>query len=755
MVKMMLSRKRLNRTLLSRGLLLVLVSMLLVNSAAAQDSATVDALTRDPRALAERYLSFTGDPPIPPLTPVYKVGDKTQFWVGKIGSSIPIRVDATLAADSPNVYLWVEDDVQLGPDTKLAQTALQLSQIVNAFRAHDNYRQTVNAPSIGALTDNTDLLPIPDVDNDPHLYILFAANLSEDRDAILNPIDSLPVAYAPYSNQHEMLYVNTTPYPGTAASDPIYTSMLVRAIYRWIMNSNVPAQATWLTEALDWSLFFTIQQTPISADNLSAYLQTPDTPLIQPPTLTTQAATLGEQQLFLAYFLQRYGSDALVGLFLQSGKGTSALDSVLAQRSIIDPISGSPVTGRDAFADFVMTNGLNLAFGDGRYVERSLPLPQGQTASATALDPGKDMGDLTVNQYGAQYFNYTNSGAQATTLSVSFKGSPTVARLPMPTDRDPADKFYWSGRGADQDTTLTRAIDLSSAAKATLTFDAWYSLAPNWNYGYVSVSTDNGATWKALPATTSANNQYGTNYGAGFTGISNPAKPHPFPTLGVVIEGDGVTVNDVVPGGAAATGGVKAGDVIIGYDNKAWTGTPNVIGLLANYAPGDTLHLYIQRGSQKIDAPVVLGAHPTRVVEPSPIWLAQSVNLTPYAGKQILLRFEAVSLPGHEDQGFAVDNFAIPEIQWSDKADGDLAGWTLSGWQQVDNQVAQQWIVQAGTSGTQTAYPRVQKWIDADSATSTGQWRISLAPTESLTIAVSGVNEDTTERATFNLGFKN
>jgi len=45
-------------------------------------------------------------------------------------------------------------------------------------------------------------------------------------------------------------------------------------------------------------------------------------------------------------------------------------------------VTGAQATARDAFADFVMNQRHRLAFGDGRYVERSLALPQGQLASA-------------------------------------------------------------------------------------------------------------------------------------------------------------------------------------------------------------------------------------------------------------------------------------------------------------------------------------------------------------------------------------
>lgn len=735
-----------NRKLLSRYVFMILVAALTFGSAGAQDAAPLDT-----QALAARYLGFNGDLPLPPLSPLYKVGDTAQFWVGKTTSPTPTRVSATLIATAENVYLWAEDGLGSPQGEKLAETAAQFGALFNAMRQSDNYRQGTITPDLGVMSDPSDLLPIPDVDNDSHLYVLYTSSLSEDREAVINPIDSLPVALAPYSNQHEMIYVNTTPYSETPLTDPLFGSMITRAIYRWIMSYNVPDQASWLTEALDWVVLFSFQQAQIGGENLGAYLQSPDTPLIQLPTLTTQAQALGGQQLFLGYIVQRYGSNVFNDLFLAQGTGIAALDDALVSRGIIDPVTGAPVTGREAFADFVLTNGFNVPFGDGRYVQNVLPLPQGQIAAGTPLDPENALTSLAVSQFGAGYYRYT--AANAGTVSLKFTGSPTTARLPMPADRDPADAFYWSGRADNRNSTLTRSLDLTAVTSATLTFDAWYNLVPGWNYGYVSVSADDGATWKALPATTSSpDNRYGVAYGAGFTGVSNPAKPRPFPTIGILIAGDNVTVSDVVPGGAAEKAGVQKDDVMIGYDNTEWTGTPNVIGLLANYAPGDTLHLYIRRGTEKLDVPVVLGAHPTRIVEPAPLWQAQSVDLTPYAGQKILLRFETVTLPGHEDQGFAVDNLAIPAIGWSDDGTGD--GWSMGGWSAANNQVTQQWIVQTATSGTQTTYPRVQQWIGPNSDASEGEWRISLEAGETLTVVVSGANEDTTERASFSLELK-
>src|SRR4051812_14515956 len=86
----------------------VLISVVFVASVAAQDAPST---TRDPQSLAQRYLGFKGNSPIPPLTPAYKTGDKAQFWVGKVGSVTPVRVSATLAAVAPDAYIWVEDGI--------------------------------------------------------------------------------------------------------------------------------------------------------------------------------------------------------------------------------------------------------------------------------------------------------------------------------------------------------------------------------------------------------------------------------------------------------------------------------------------------------------------------------------------------------------------------------------------------------------------------------------------------------------------
>lgn len=727
-----------------------LILLLMAGGSVAQDEAAADDL-RDPLALAAAYLGYEGEYPVPDLPPVYSVGDSETFWVAKRANPTPTRTMATLAALTRSIAIWVEDGIAYDEED-LREFALQLGQAFASLRLRDNYGIPLQISGQGALINPIDQMPLPDVDGDARIYILFTGDLGEPRDFVFNPHDSLPADLAPngYSNQREILYVNTTPYSDLPLTDGIFFNGLLRVYVDLILTYNNPRGAPWLQEALGAATLRRLQGTGLTTGEVAAYFETPDTPLTRIPSLTNARAVSGGQELLWNYLAQRFGAETLRRLYLRGGEGVSALEAVIAASGLTDPATGAPVTFRDLFADFVLTNIINLPIGDGRFVHSRLELPSNLRASMIEIDQSEaEMIGQSVSQFGAVYYAYPSSGSGVVRLS--FEGAETTARLPMPFDRAPEDRFYWSGGAANVDRTLTRTIDLTDVEAATLTFEAWYDLAEAWNYGYVSVSTDGGASWTTLaPDGLETENRRGLAYGAGFTGISNPAEPRPFPIMGVLIGADGMTVGEISAGGPAEAAGIRAGDRIIGWDEQEWPGTPNVIGLLSNYAPGDTLNLYIERGTTRLSIPVVLGAHPTRTVQPAPLWQPQTVDLSDYAGEEILLRFEYVSLPLRENGGFAIDNLAIEAIGWTDTADTP-EGWTMNGWAQVDNRVPQRWLVQAVTTGTTAVPPRVRRLIAPDSTAHTGAWVFSLGVNEALLLAISGLNDDTAERASFDL----
>ena len=89
-----------------------------------------------------------------------------------------------------------------------------------------------------------------------------------------------------------------------------------------------------------------------------------------------------------------------------------------------------------------------------------------------------------------------------------------------------------------------------------------------------------------------------------------------------------------------------------------------------------------------------------------PIWWNEQVDLTPYAGERILLRFEYVTDEAYSGPGVALRSVRIPEIGFDDGASGHT-GWTSSGWLLVNNAVPEHFIVQLILYGKQPTVVRV------------------------------------------------
>jgi len=79
---------------------------------------------------------------------------------------------------------------------------------------------------------------------------------------------------------------------------------------------------------------------------------------------------------------------------------------------------------------------------------------------------------------------------------------------------------YYSGSGANLDNTMTKEMHLPSGS-VNATFKAKYQIEPCWDYAYLQVSDDDGATWTNVHTNrSSSENTNGQNFGEGITGVS-------------------------------------------------------------------------------------------------------------------------------------------------------------------------------------------------------------------------------------------
>ena len=123
---------------------------------------------------------------------------------------------------------------------------------------------------------------------------------------------------------------------------------------------------------------------------------------------------------------------------------------------------------------------------------------------------------------------------------------------------------YHSGNADNiSHTMLMRRPFLVDAASDTLTFNITYDIETDYDYGYVDVSNDGGATWTPIEGNiTTTFNPFGNNRGHGITGASGGWVSAEFPLTGYagqeimvrlayftdqLFTGTGFTVDDIAP----------------------------------------------------------------------------------------------------------------------------------------------------------------------------------------------------------------
>ncbi len=80
--------------------------------------------------------------------------------------------------------------------------------------------------------------------------------------------------------------------------------------------------------------------------------------------------------------------------------------------------------------------------------------------------------------------------------------------------------YYYSSAGDNLNNFMYKSFNL--AAGSTLTAKVKYNIELDWDYAYLVVSTDGGATWTGVPTNLSTTtNPNGQNFGYGITGVSS------------------------------------------------------------------------------------------------------------------------------------------------------------------------------------------------------------------------------------------
>ena len=229
----------------------------------------------------------------------------------------------------------------------------------------------------------------------------------------------------------------------------------------------------------------------------------------------------GAAYSIMEYLVSRYGESFMTALHREDAGGLQGLQAVLDQ---FDAGTTAQATLHDWAAAMALdsvldSNGGTLNGGDAA------------TLSAESLSAKINWGNpQAYNSPGAppngsDYVRLRDSSDAQLTAddleSIEFTGDVTYPTRPVEWTEDttppesvpagddncgstPADGpgpgALYSGCGAELDRSIVHQVSVPLGA-AQLTFDALWDIEPGWDFAFVQVSNDGGATWKSLPAT--------------------------------------------------------------------------------------------------------------------------------------------------------------------------------------------------------------------------------------------------------------
>ena len=446
----------------------------------------------DPIDLAAR---LGGKPNVPDVLidtdAPYSVGAQKSFWATNTDTNDNFKVNATLRYVGDNIYFWIENGVRFD------QT--ELTNLADTF---DKEIIPTNREFFGQEWN-------PGVDGDPRFYILYAGNLGVNLAGYYSSADELHPDAHPYSNAHEMFLISSDNVD--LGDSYIYGTMAheFQHMIHWYQDKN---EETWVNEGFSM-LAEHVNEYDAGGFDWS-YMDNTDMQLNDwGGDIGDNGPHYGASYLFMVYFLDRFGEDATKALVRHDDNGFVGIERVMNDLALTNPTTLKPYTGNEFFADWAVANLLqDTGIESGRY--------DYQSYNPTSVDMEKSVLDCPVSvdgsvyQFGVDYIEIDCSNLE----SIKINASEAVNLLPF-TAPSSGEYFIWSNVGDESNAYLSQTFDLSKVSgEVALTFTTWYDIEEDYDYIYISASTD-GTNWEILDSENcTTTNPSGNSYGCGWNG---------------------------------------------------------------------------------------------------------------------------------------------------------------------------------------------------------------------------------------------
>jgi immune inhibitor A len=449
----------------------------------------------DLRDLAARFRGIKNIPEIvPDSNAPYSIGAEQNFWILNNDTNASEKITATLRYKTDHMYFWAENGVSYDD-----------SDMRNLIDEFENKIYPINRNFFGSEWT-------PGIDNDPHIYLVYAEKLGSNIAGYFSSADEVPPQAHQYSNAHEAFMVATSQDLADTYTYGVLAHEFQHMIH-WYQDRN---EESWLNEGLsELSVYLNGYG---SGDKAFLYAYEPDTMLTDWPTdPNTRDVHYGVAFMFVKYFLDRFGEKTTQAVVASQQNGLESIDEVLNTLDIRDPETGELIQADDVFTDWAATNFLqNPNVGDGRYAYLDYADAPKFEASDQINSCDGNWSNYSVKQYGVDYIQISCRGK----YTLSFEGLTEVGVLPE--NPHQGVRAFWSNKGDESNMTLTQKFDFTSTVSPIeISYWTWYDLEEDYDYVYLLASED-GETWEILKTPTcTSDNPSGNSYGCGYNAQSN------------------------------------------------------------------------------------------------------------------------------------------------------------------------------------------------------------------------------------------
>jgi hypothetical protein len=395
------------------------------------------------------------------------VGDTVRFWSWDLTVQPPVweRVLATCREVTANAYIFITNDqwnVHMD-SADVAQAAYYWEQGTYIDSTAGIYQ--LDTESFGQ--------PPDELDNDPHIYILYDA-LGSYNGTIFDGYFSVFNEYTEeqangmggHSNECEMFYMSC--YPNDPVG-PIRISVLAHEFEHMIHWAHDSDEATWVDEGC--------------AEYAMVLFGVPD-PIVDFPNQPDNNLTLWSNAfadyvqtlLFFTYVSDHFGGyETLAAIVADPQNSIDGIESALTNR-------GYDILFPDLYMDWTMANfyhgagGADLPHPDSQFIYFSLDPPAFRTIDNIQTYPAGPY-NRSVAHWATDYVRFNNSGGIYSQLMPSFSGVTStdwgLALFPISTEIRAERVFPESGIWQDtisefqNNTSIVMAVAGISSAGAT------------------------------------------------------------------------------------------------------------------------------------------------------------------------------------------------------------------------------------------------------------------------------------------------